>query len=35
MVAATVEAGTAVAGEDYTVTTAAVTFEPGDFTGRG
>ena len=33
VVAATAEAGTAVAGEDYTVTTAAVTFEPGDFTG--
>ena len=32
VVAATAEAGTAVAGEDYTVTTAAVTFEPGDFT---
>ena len=32
VVAATAEAGTAVADEDYTVTTAAVTFEPGDFT---
>ena len=32
VVAATAEAGTAEAGEDYTVTTAAVTFEPGDFT---
>ena len=36
---ATAEAATAVAGGDYTVTTAAVTFAPGDFTpgddGRG